>query len=93
MQMFKLSAAIETATSEGIAEVRLWQAVILATVQEWLSGPLRRQREAERYLFQDDADFPMVCLSAGMDAGRLRARLLKLRNQPALSIDASRRRN
>lgn len=78
---------------EGIPEVRLWQAVIVSTVQEWLSGPLRRQREAEHYLFGKDSDFATVCLSAGMDADQLRVRLLRLRNQSVMSADAGARRN
>jgi len=28
-----------------IAEEKLWRAVIASTVQEWIHGPLRRQRE------------------------------------------------
>lgn len=60
-------------------ETRLWQAVILSAVQDWVSGRLRVQREAEAYLFQDNIDFPQVCESAGMDAERLRSRLKKLR--------------
>jgi len=64
---------------EQTAEQGLWRAVILDTIQEWLSGPLGRRREAEKYLFDDLADFPLVCESAGMDAGRLRVRLAKFR--------------
>ncbi|MGA8013629.1 MAG: hypothetical protein WB949_14450 [Candidatus Acidiferrales bacterium] len=60
---------------------RLWQAVIVTTIQEWISGTLRSKRQAEEYLFQDQQDFPAVCQSAGMDAGRLRAKLSRLRLQ------------
>ena len=62
-------------------ETRLWQAVIVSTIQEWTSGTLRLKRQAEDYLFKDDSDFPMVCQSAGMDVGQLRARLARLRLQ------------
>lgn len=62
-------------------ETRLWQAVILSAVEDWVSGGLRTKREAEIYLFDDDVDFPRVCESAGMDAGRLRSRLKKLRER------------
>lgn len=66
-------------------EVRLWQAVIVTTIREWISGPLRSKRQAEEYLFQDQKDFPVVCQSAGIDADRLRAKLNRLRLQkPAL---------
>jgi hypothetical protein len=63
------------------AESRLWQAVIVSTIQEWIHGPLRLKRQAEEYLFKDDSDFPAVCQSAGMDVVRLRAKLSRLRLQ------------
>ena len=62
---------------ETMAEARLWRAVIARTIQEWVSGPLQLKREAEKYLFGNDKDFVLVCESAGMDAGRLRAGLLR----------------
>ncbi len=64
--------------AEETPENRLWKAVIAKTVQEWLSGPLRRQRAAEEFLLRDEEDFPLVCLSAGMDPRRLRTKLLQL---------------
>lgn len=63
---------------ETMAEARLWRAVIAGTIQEWVSGPLQLKREAEKYLFGDDKDFPIVCESAGVNAGRLRAELLRV---------------
>lgn len=66
------------------AESRLWQAVIVSTIEEWIHGPLRLKRQAEDYLFKDDSDFPAVCQSAGMDVGRLRAKLTRLRLQSAV---------
>lgn len=60
-------------------EKRLWQAVIVTAIQEWISGTLRSQRKAEEFLFQDQRDFPVVCQSAGLDAGRLRGKLHRLR--------------
>jgi len=69
-----------------VPEHRLWSAVILTTVQEWLSGPLRLSRRAEQYLFHDEKDFRIVCESAGMDPGRLRGQLGRMRrNGPGLS--------
>jgi hypothetical protein len=59
-------------------ETRLWRAVIARTIQEWISGPLGRRREAEQYLFEDNKDFRLVCGSAGIDSGELRARLALL---------------
>lgn len=64
---------------ETIAEVRLWQAVIVSTIRDWKSGSLRLKRQADQYLFQDEIDFPVVCQAAGIDLGQLRAKLMKLR--------------
>ena len=72
--------AISTGESGGsVPETRLWRAVIARTIQEWISGPLSRKREAEQYLFNDNRDFHLVCGSAGIDSGDLRARLALLR--------------
>ena len=78
-----MSNLFTTATTEQDAheEKRLWQAVIVSTIQEWISGPLRYKRIAEEYLFQDRSDFPMVCQSAGLDVDRLRQQLMRLRAQ------------
>jgi hypothetical protein len=65
------------------AEQRVWTAVIARTVEEWVSGPLRSQREAESYLFGDDKDFPVVCRSAGLDPETLRRKLNKLKQSGA----------
>lgn len=69
--------------SPRFAELRLWQAVIIGAIQEWLHGPLRLKRQAEEYLFRDNSDFPRVCHSAGMDVNVLRAKLTRLRLQAA----------
>ena len=57
-----------------IAEQKLWRAVIANTIDEWLHGPLRLQREAEEFLFHDD-DFYTVGFSAGISAEYIRERL------------------
>ena len=64
-----------------IAAQRLWRAVIASTVQEWIHGPLSRQREAEEFLFHDDGDYRTVCSQAGIDPGNLRCRLQKIRSR------------
>ncbi len=64
---------------DAVSEKRLWQAVLLTTIQDWISGPLRSKRQAEEYLFQDQKDFQAVCQSAGMDPNQLRAKLNRLR--------------
>jgi hypothetical protein len=78
-------ATIETVNEAG-SEKRLWQAVILHAIEEWISGPLRLQRQAEEYLFSEHSDFRLVCQSAGMDVGRLRAGLKKLKGQPRQQV-------
>ena len=81
--MSNLFTTVPTATTELDAQVekRLWQAVVVSTIQEWISGPLRYKRIAEEYLFQDRSDFPQVCQSAGLDVDRLRQQLMRLRAQ------------
>ena len=74
---------------EGACEVRLWQAVVVRTIQDWMSGPLRQKRQAESYLFDRNTDFARVCESAGLNADDLRERLTKigsrLHPEPAIS--------
>jgi hypothetical protein len=64
-----------------MVEKQLWMAVITSTIREWATGPLRQKREAEHYLFVDEKDFPLVCASAGIDVGRLRSQLAKIRGR------------
>jgi hypothetical protein len=72
----------EIATAqETVGEVRLWQAVIVRTIEAWMSGSLRQKRQAESYLFDDNNDFPLVCQAAGLDPDDMRARLSKIRKQ------------
>ena len=60
-------------------EQKLWRAVIASTVKEWIGGPLRKQREAELFLFSDSQDYRTVCFSAGINPENLRCRLQKYR--------------
>ena len=71
-------ASVQDNEGQEIAEQRLWRAVLADALQEWIHGPLRRQREAERFLFQDTEDFRTVCFSAGVDPAHLRYRLTKM---------------
>jgi hypothetical protein len=71
--------AISESNIEVIAEQRVWTAVIARAVEEWVSGPLGSQREAESYLFSDEKDFPDVCRSAGLDPQTLRRKLNQLK--------------
>lgn len=66
---------------ETVGEVRLWQAVVVRVIQDWMSGPMRQKRQAEHYIFDDNADFASVCQSAGLNADHLRARLTRIRGR------------
>jgi hypothetical protein len=70
---------LHSVEAEETAEQKLWRAVIASTVEEWVSGPLRRKREAEQFLFSDNQDFQTVCFSAGVNPEDLRGRLEKIR--------------
>jgi hypothetical protein len=65
-------------TEQSIGERRLWTAVLLQAVQDWRNGTLRARREAQHFLFEDDAEFDRVCAGAGMEPGSLRSKLLKV---------------
>lgn len=68
----------EAVTEELIGERRLWTAVVVMAVEDWRNGTLRSQREAQKFLFENDKDFNAVCASAGLDPSSLRSKLLKI---------------
>jgi hypothetical protein len=78
---------------EETAEQRLWRAVIASTVEEWVNGPLRRKREAEKFLFTDTRDYRQVCESAGINPEDLRGRLEKIRARQSAEAMAQASRN
>jgi hypothetical protein len=78
---------------EESAEQKLWRAVIATTVEEWVSGPLRRKREAEQFLFSDNQDFQTVCFSAGINPENLRTRLEKIRSRQIAEVQDRAARN
>jgi hypothetical protein len=78
---------------EETAEQKLWRAVIASTVEEWVSGPLRKKREAEQFLFTDNQDFQTVCYSAGINPENLRARLEVIRTREIAVAQARASRN
>ena len=65
-------------TEEAILERRLWTSVIVKAVEDWQTGTLRARREAQKFLFEDQADFAEVCALAGLDPESFRAKLLKI---------------
>ena len=84
---------LQNAEVEETAEQKLWRAVIASTVEEWVSGPLRKKREAELFLFNDNHDYRTVCYSAGINPENLRARLEKIRSREASEAQARASRN
>ncbi len=66
-------------------EQKLWRAVIASTVKEWIEGPLRKKREAEQFLFNDNQDYRTVCFSAGINPDDLRGRLQKYRSSQCVA--------
>lgn len=65
-------------TEECIAERHLWTAVITRALQDWRNGTLRERRDAQKFLFEEDADFGRVCAGAGLDPASLRSQLAKI---------------
>ena len=74
-----MTMMMPSAETEDTAEKKLWRAVIASTVEEWVNGPLRQKREAEKFLFTNDLDYRTVCYSAGINPEQLRFRLEKIR--------------
>jgi hypothetical protein len=87
MDMVQNAEVVET------AEQKLWRAVIASTVEEWVNGPLRKKREAEQFLFDDNQDFTTVCYSAGINPRSLRSRLEKIRSRQMAEAQARSSRN
>jgi hypothetical protein len=87
------STLLQAAEIEETAEQKLWRAVIARTVEEWVSGPLRRKREAEQFLFTDSDDYRAVCLSAGINPEDLRGRLERIRSRQPSEAQARALRN
>jgi hypothetical protein len=84
---------LQSAVAEETAEQKLWRAVIATTVEEWVNGPLRQKREAEKFLFCDNHDFHTVCYSAGINPENLRDRLEKIRSRQIAGAQAAASRN
>ena len=87
-----ITSALQQDSYEESPEQRMRKAVLASTVEEWISGPLRRSRVAEDYLFHNERDFRQFCESAGLNPDYFRARLQRLHKTSALpvSLDISR---
>jgi hypothetical protein len=84
---------LHSAEAEETAERKLWRAVIASTVDEWVNGPLRQQREAEKFLFIENEDYRTVCDSAGINPEDLRGRLEKIRSRESAEARVNAQRN
>jgi len=76
----------QESTTETDQWRRLWRGVIATTIQDWLSSPVRAKREAELYLFNNSVDLSSVCEAAGINIGRLRICLDKVRGRTLLDL-------
>jgi hypothetical protein len=72
------SSSQYTITEETIAEHRLWTAVVVKAVEDWRLGTMRRRRDAQAFLFENDRDLETLCVRAGLDSTSLREKLLKI---------------
>jgi hypothetical protein len=72
------SSAGMSPTEGPIGERRLWTAVLILAVDDWRQGTLRKRREAQRFLFDDQANLSRVCAGAGLDPGQFSSKLLKI---------------
>jgi hypothetical protein len=69
--------------NQGSVNRKLWLAVIESAIAEWVRGPMRHKHKAERFLFEDEDDFPFVCRSAGLNPECIRETLWAIRAQTA----------
>jgi hypothetical protein len=68
----------ESATGQ-ISERRLWAAVLLQALEDWQSGNIRRQREAEKFFFSSEKDFATVCRGAGYEPSCVLLKLQRMK--------------
>lgn len=68
----------DTVTEGFLSERRLWTAVLVNAIDDWRTGSLRTRREAQDFLFNNDADLDMVCSGAGLDWSDFRMRVAKV---------------
>ena len=74
---------------QGSANQKLWLAVIESAIEEWVRGPMPHKHKAERFLFQDEDDFPFVCRSAGLNPECVRETLWAIRAESASGLNAN----
>ena len=72
----QIVGAFPMTTQSEDCERRLWVAVLVRALEDWQFST-RDRRNAERFLFEEDADFSAVCVNAGFNPGRVRSALLR----------------
>jgi hypothetical protein len=72
-------------TEEPIGERQLWTAVLLLAVEDWRQGSLKKRRQAQKFLFEDQDNFYRVCAGAGLEPESFRSRLMKIGRKIELS--------
>ncbi len=70
---------------QGIANEKLWLAVINGAISDWARGASRHKQKAEYFLFEDEEDFPFVCTAAGLNPISVRESLWTIRAHSVLS--------
>ena len=71
----QILSACRTTPQSDVLKRRLWIAVLSRALADWQENT-RYQKNAERFLFEEDGDFSLVCVNAGFDPGRFRSALL-----------------
>ena len=61
------------------SERRIWTAVLLQALEDWQSGNIRRQREAEKFFFSSEKDFATVCRGAGYEPSCVLLKLQRMK--------------
>lgn len=72
--------AAENAKETGQpSERRLWSAVLLQALEDWKSANARLRSEAEKFFFENQADFERVCRAAGLAPDSVLGRLRRMK--------------
>jgi hypothetical protein len=71
--------------SDYEAERRLWTAVLLQAIEDWLSKNMRAYEAANAFLFHGGEDFARVCHGAGIDPSALQSKLRRRCAVPPMS--------
>jgi hypothetical protein len=68
---------------ERASDRQLWAAVLLQALEDWGSSNIRLRTEADKFFFQNESYFAMVCRGAGLESGSVLNRLQKMKRGAA----------